>query len=89
MDITARAMALKSIDTENLFLICYLWRGGADRSTHSPIGCAKLKKCKMALVADNHIHLGVALDETRYVTARLADDLHAREALEHLVPKNL
>ena len=40
-------------------------------------------------VANDDIHLGIALHEARYVSAGLTDDLHAREALEHFIPEDL
>ena len=41
------------------------------------------------LVANDNIHLGVALHETRDVSAGLTYDLYAGEAFEHFIPEDL
>ena len=42
-----------------------------------------------SLVANDNVHLGVALNKTRDVPTGLAYYFNSREAFEHLIPQNL
>ena len=42
-----------------------------------------------SLVANDDVHLGVAFNKARDISAWLTDNFNAREAFEHFVPQNL